>query len=107
MRDGEDITIVGDGEQRRDFTYVGDIVDGLYRVAIKCIEHDDAWELGTGNNYSINEVYQMFRKKFGVGCCYINDQPGNYRITKRENDDAKVLLEWEPKDRLKDYINSL
>jgi len=107
VRDGEQITIVGDGEQRRDFTHVDDIVDGLYKVSTKCIEHDDAWELGTGNNYSINEVYQMFKERFNVGACYIDEQPGNYRVTKRENDDARKLLEWEPKDRLKEYISSL
>ena len=38
---------------------------------------------------------------------YIDDQKGNYRITRRENDDAKTLLGWEPKDRLKEYIKSL
>ena len=34
-RDGEQITIVGDGEQRRDFTHVVDIVDGLYKVKLE------------------------------------------------------------------------
>ena len=64
VRDGEQITIVGDGEQRRDFTHVDDIVDGLYRVSTKNIEHHDAWELGTGVNYSINELGKMFQNKF-------------------------------------------
>jgi len=107
VRDKEKITIVGDGEQRRDFTHVDDIVDGLYKVSTKNVEHSDAWELGTGNNYSINELYNMFKDKFGIECVYIDDQKGNYRITRRENDDAKTLLGWEPKDRLKEYIKSL
>jgi len=107
VRDGNPITIVGDGEQRRDFTHVEDIVDGLYRVSIENIEHEDAWELGTGNNYSINELYNMFKDKFNVPCQYIDDQSGNYRVTMRENDDAKKLLGWQPKDRLKEYIQSL
>ena len=107
VRDGEPITIVGDGEQRRDFTHVEDIVDGLYRVATKNIEHEDAWELGTGNNYSINEVYRMFNNRFNVDCCYIDDQPGNYRVTLRENNDARDLLGWQVNDRLNEYIKSL
>ena len=60
VRDNETITIVGDGEQRRDFTHVNDIVDGLYKVGIGNKKHKDAWELGSGVNFSINEVYQMF-----------------------------------------------
>ena len=107
IRDGEKITIVGDGEQRRDFTYIGDIVDGLYRVATKNIKHEDAWELGTGNNYSINELAEMFKSKFNCSIKYIPNQKGNYRITKRENDDAKKLLGWKPKDILKQYISNL
>ena len=107
VRDNESITIVGDGEQRRDFTHVDDIVDALYKVGISNESHEDAWELGTGMNYSINEVYQMFKNKFGTDSVYIPDQPGNYRKTLRENSDTLDRLGWEPKDRLLDYINSL
>lgn len=107
VRDGEKITIVGDGEQRRDFTHVDDIVDGLYRIGFKRAVHDDAWELGTGTNYSINEVYELFHSKFGVDKIYIPDQAGNYRATLRENDDSLTRLNWAPKDRLKEYILSL
>ena len=107
VRDGEKITIVGDGEQRRDFTHVVDIVDGLYKIGMTDESHDDAWELGTGTNYSINEMYSMFKKKFGTDHVSIPDQPGNYRVTLRENNDTVERLEWEPKDRLQTYIDSL
>ena len=107
VRDGEHITIVGDGEQRRDFTHVEDIVDALYKIGISDETHEDAWELGTGINYSINEVSQMFKNKFGTLSTYLPDQPGNYRETLRENNDALERLGWHPQDRLKDYINSL
>ena len=107
VENGEKITIVGDGEQRRDFTHVYDIVEALYRIGFKNEVHEDAWELGSGKNYSINEVYEMFKNKFGVESIYISDQSGNYRKTLRENNDALERLNWQPKDRLKDYINSL
>ena len=107
VRDNQPITIVGDGEQRRDFTHIDDIVDGLYKVGVSNEIHEDAWELGTGMNYSINEVYQMFNNKFTVSSISLPDQPGNYRETLRENNDALERLGWEPKDRLLDYINSL
>ena len=107
VRDGEKITIVGDGEQKRDFTHVDDIVEALFRIGFRNEIHEDAWELGSGRNYSINEVYEMFKTKFGTESIYISDQPGNYRRTLRENNDALERLNWQPKDRLKDYINSL
>ena len=106
-RDGDPITIVGDGEQRRDFTHVDDIVDALVRIGFNQEKHQDAWELGTGMNYSINEVYEMFREKFGSEKINIPDQAGNYRTTLRENNDVLDRLGWQPEDRLKNYINSL
>jgi UDP-glucose 4-epimerase len=107
VRDGEPITIVGDGEQRRDFTHVHDIVDALYKIGVGNESHEDAWELGTGVNYSINEVYNLFKDKFNVESIYLPDQPGNYRVTLRENDDSLERLGWSPQDRLKEYIDSL
>ena len=107
VRDGETITIVGDGEQRRDFTHVQDIVSALILIAEGISVHEDAWELGTGVNYSINEVYEMFKEKYGAESTYIPDQPGNYRKTLRENDDTIDRLGWKPEDRLKEYIDSL
>ena len=108
VRDGSPISIIGDGEQRRDFTHVVDIVDALYKVGMGSEKHEDAWELGTGTNYSINEVYGLFKEKFPqIESIYLPDQPGNYRKTLRENDDTLERLSWQPKDRLKDYILSL
>jgi UDP-glucose 4-epimerase len=107
VRDGQKITIIGDGEQRRDFTHVDDICDALWRIGMKNEKHEDAWELGTGMNYSINEVYQMFRERFGVGFINLPNPPGNYRKTLRENDDSLTRLGWEPSDKLRDYIFSL
>jgi len=107
VRDGLPITIVGDGEQRRDFTHVDDIIDGLYKIGIGSEKHEDAWELGTGINYSINEVYKIFKEKFGTESIHIPDQKGNYRKTLRENDDALNRLGWKPQNTLKEYINGL
>ena len=104
---GEPLPIVGDGEQRRDFIHVYDIVEGLKKIAFSNLQHQDAWELGTGISYSINNVYQLFKERFNVKCINIPDQPGNYRKTLRENDDTLKLLNWVPKDRLKEHINNI
>jgi UDP-glucose 4-epimerase len=101
---GLPILIHGDGEQRRDFTHIDDIVDGLIRIAESEEKHEDAWELGTGNNYSLNEVANMFGN---VDKEYIDDVKGNYRETLRINNDAIDRLGWKPEDRLEQYIKSL
>lgn len=101
------LPIVGDGNQKRDFTHVLDIVDGLLKISNSEINHDDAWEIGTGVNYSINELYAMFKQKYDISSVSIPDQRGNYRETLRVNDDLINLLNWHPKDRLKEYIANL
>ncbi|HBU27576.1 TPA: hypothetical protein DEB00_00475 [Candidatus Uhrbacteria bacterium] len=107
VRDGEKISIVGDGLQRRDFTHVEDIIDGLYRIAVSDEEHEDAWELGTGKNYSINEVYKMFQDHFGVESVNLPSRPGEYPVTLRQHSDALDRLGWKPSDRLNEYIQGL
>lgn len=107
VKNGEPITIVGDGEQRRDFTHIDDIIEGLWKIGVKDIKHEDAWELGTGMNYSINEVYNWFKERFEVESITIPDQSGNYRETIRENDDSLKKLNWKPTDQLKNYILKL
>ena len=108
IEEGKPITIISDGEQRRDFTYVDDICDALYKIGMEDKKHEDAWELGTGMNYSINEVFSFFQESFGdLEKVHLPDVPGNYRKTLRENDDTLERLGWAPKDRLRDYILSL
>jgi UDP-glucose 4-epimerase len=101
------LPIVGDGNQKRDFTHVFDIVDGLLKISNSEIKHNDAWEIGTGVNYSINQLYAMFKKKYNKSSVSIPDQRGNYRETLRVNDDLINILNWKPKDRLKEYIENL
>jgi UDP-glucose 4-epimerase len=98
------ILIHGDGKQKRDFTHIDDIVDGLIKIAESDEKHEDAWELGTGCNYSLNEVAQMFSPH---PMEYVEDVKGNYRETLRINDDALNRLGWQPKDQLKKYINEI
>jgi len=107
VKKGLPLPVVGDGNQRRDFTHVLDIVDGLIKIALSNKVHEDAWELGTGINYSVNELYEMFNNKFKCNRINIPDQKGNYKLTLRENDDLINQLGWSPKDRLKQHIDNL
>ncbi len=104
VKNGTPIKIHGDGKQRRDFTHIDDIVDGLIRIAESDEKHEDAWELGTGRNYSLNEVASLFAPH---PIEYVDDVKGNYRETIRINDDALNRLGWQPTDKLKSYINEI
>ena len=104
IKNGEPIKIHGDGEQRRDFTHIDDIVDGLIRIAESDETHTDAWELGTGCNYSLNELADMFDYS---NRNYVDDVKGNYRETIRVNNDAIDRLGWLPTDKLKNYIDEI
>ena len=101
-RNGDPLTITGDGEQRRDFTHVDDIVDGLY----KCVNKDfkaEIFELGRGENFSINGIVDMF----GAERKYIPARKGEYPSTLCDYSKAKKLLNWTPTKNLKNYIDSV
>jgi UDP-glucose 4-epimerase len=103
----EKISVVGTGEQTRDFTHVDDIVDGLIKIMEYGKVDNNVWELGTGTPYSVNEVAEMFKTKFKCEVEYVDNQPGNYKQSYRVNDKAIELLDWEPTKNLQDYINGL
>ena len=99
---GKPLTITGDGEQRRDFTHIDDIVDALYL----CIGKDfraEFFELGRGVNYSINELADMFAPAEYV---HIPARPGEYPFTLCEDKNAFEKLGWVPTRNLKDYVES-
>lgn len=101
-REGRPLTITGDGEQRRDFTHVSDIVDGLIAMA-KCEKNEGIFNLGTGKNYSINEVATLFDCPFE----YIPPRPGEARTTLADISVSRDVLGYSPKHDLESYIRSL
>lgn len=108
VKEDKPLLIHGDGEQRRDFTHIDDICDGLRMIAESDIHHSEGWELGTGKNYSLNEVFNMFKERFqNTQKQHVENVKGNYRETIRLNDKALDELGWKPTDKLRGYINSL
>ena len=111
FRNNKPLTIVGDGEQRRDFTHIDDIVDGLIRInramhgEVDMRYAGEIFELGSGKNYSINEVADMF----GKDCLRVNlpSQPGEYDRTLADYSSAEDILGWKPKGKLDKYIKSI
>ena len=110
-RNNEPLTITGDGKQRRDFTHIEDIVDGLVRVnrammgEVDMVYHAPIFELGSGKNYSIDEVADMFGDDYPKK--YIDKRSGEYDVTLADYSEAKDLLDWKPTKDLNNYINSI
>jgi nucleoside-diphosphate-sugar epimerase len=95
------LTIYGDGNKRRDFTHIDDIVSALILINEK-----QAWghmfELGRGKNYSIKEIASMFQ----TDIIYEANKPGEADITLCTDTVAKEILGWEAKLDISDYINN-
>ena len=103
-REGKPLTVTGTGEQRRDFTHIDDIVDGIIKCSLS-IETvaGEIFELGRGENHSINELADMF----GAEKEYIPARDGENDITLANYSKANQVLGWQPKLDLEDYIRMI
>ena len=102
LQKGLPCEIFSDGEQRRDFTHVSDIVDALIKIMEQQAYNKD-FELGRGKNYSVNEVANMFN----ITPIYKDAKPGEARNTLCESKVARDVLGWKPQIDLLDYIKTL
>jgi UDP-glucose 4-epimerase len=101
---GEPLTIVGDGNQRRDFTHVRDVVQANILAATKEVDSDvfgQLYNVGTGNNYSINQIARMISDN----TINIAPRPGESRVTLANNQKLRRTFGWEPTIKLEDWIN--
>ena len=100
---GEFLTIVGDGEQRRDFTHIDDVVDAnILAMTCETPLHGEVFNIGAGRNFSINELAQMISTKYQ----YLPERPGEARETLADNSKARNLLGWNPTRKLEDFIEN-
>jgi UDP-glucose 4-epimerase len=101
---GEPLTIVGDGEQRRDFTHVSDVVSANILAATKDV-HDmnygQLYNVGNGVNYSINEIADAISDNQ----TNIPPRIGESRVTLAYNEKLKRTFGWEPKVNLMNWIS--
>jgi len=100
LLNGEPMTINGDGEQRRDFTYVGDVVD----ANIKCGTNKMDWKgdiinIGSGDNRSVNQIADL------LGGDRIHRDPViEPKETLADNGKARFILNWKSTTTLEEWI---
>jgi len=103
---GEPMTIVSPGTQRRDFTYINDVVDANID-AMKAVFEEKVFKVynvGTGKNYSMLELAQMISKNPTIKM--IDKRPAEVFETLADIKDTIKDLGWSPKHTLEDKINS-
>lgn len=104
------MTIIGDGEQRRDFTYIKDVVD----ANVLCMKYQgelngEMFNIGTGKNYSINEIANLISYKGAEAGnpedrVYIPERKGESRVTLANCDKIKRKIGWESTVSLEEYL---
>ena len=100
---GEPLTIVGDGEQRRDFTHVDDVVNANIKAALANIDDKcfgQVYNVGTGLNHSINEIAAMISDNV----IRIPPRLGEAKISLANNTKLRETFNWEPTVKLETYL---
>jgi len=104
IQNGKPMTIRGDGEQRRDFTHIDDVVEANILAGFnskipifKC--KGDTFNIGNGDNRSVNQIADL------LGDNKINVEPVIEPIeTLADNSKAFMVLGWKPKLMINDWI---
>jgi UDP-glucose 4-epimerase len=94
---GRSCVINGDGEQTRDYVYVGDVADAVVR-ALSRISATGAINVGTSRETTVNEIYRLLARAAGVDrpAEHGPARPGEQRRSALAWDRARHLLDWEP-----------
>ena len=95
-------TIVGDGNQTRDFTFVSDVVEAMISAAESNIS-GEIINIGSDNSYSVNHLVQLL----GGDAIYIPKRPGEPDCTWADISKAKQLLNWKPKVSFEEGVGIL
>ena len=100
LLNGKPMTIRGDGEQRRDFTYVGDVVNAnILASQSENVGNGEVINIGNGDNRSINDIADM------IGGERIHREPViEPKETLADNSLAEELLGWKPTQNIEDWV---
>ena len=101
-KDGKPMTIVGDGNQTRDYTYVGDVVEANIKAAKVNIGFGEIYNIGCGIEHSVLDLANMI----GGEKTFIPSRIGESRYTKADITKAKNTLGWEPKMKIENWIEA-
>ena len=106
IKNNEDPFITGDGKQRRDMVHVSDVVSANI-FAMECCDDfkGQNYDVGTGENISLNEVKQIVQYFPGVIFNYVGERKGDVALTKADINPLEKLG-WRAKISIKEGINN-
>ncbi len=99
---GRPFTVVGDGNQTRDFTYVSDVVNAFLCSALSKVS-GEVINVGSGNHYSINYLVSLL----GGEKVHIAKRPGEPDCTFADTSKIKHLLNWAPQVSFEQGVQNL
>jgi len=99
---GKPLTVIGNGKQKRDFTYVSDVVNALY-LASKSKFKDEIFNVGSGNPVTVNKVASLISSKK----IYIPKRPGEPNITYANNYKIRRKLRWNPRVKIEEGVKKI
>jgi UDP-glucose 4-epimerase len=106
---GEPLTIFGDGEQSRDFVYVGDVADAWLRALDNPASYGRVFNLGSGQETTINRLADLALAALGRSrrdhpVRYAPGRPGELRRVAADITQARAALGWEPRTAFTDGL---
>lgn len=99
---GEPFTVVGTGEQTRDFTYVTDVADAFYTAAISDVVNQ-VFNVGSGGTYSVNRLCELLEGEV----VHIPKRPGEPDCTFADTTKIENVLHWEAKISLEEGVKKI
>ncbi len=96
---GKPFTVVGDGTQTRDFTFVTDVVNAFVHAAGSDVQ-GEIFNVGSGNTYSINSLVGLL----GGEVVHVPRRPGEPKCTFADIGKITQMLDWQPKVRFEDGV---
>lgn len=99
IRDEQPVTVYGNGTTTRDYTYIDDIVDGIYAAIHYCRSPYEVINLGNSHTVSVLEMIAALETALGKKATiqFAPEQPGDVPRTWADLSKAKRLLNYEPR----------
>jgi len=95
------LTIVGKGKQKRDYTYIGDVIKAnILAAKDNNIVSGEIINIGSGKNFSVIEIAEMLKSPY----CFVPERKGESLETLADISKAKKLLNWRPETKLEKWL---
>jgi len=100
---GKPFTVVGDGSQTRDFTFVTDVADACFAASSRDDLAGEIFNVGSGNTYSVNRLVELL----GGEKVHIPKRPGEPDCTFADIGKIRTRLAWQPRVTLEDGVGQM